>query len=207
MVVGYDDEDNIFSSMDGFRFDWSIVEGQDIIKKFSAPDTGSRNLHHTDYFFIRSTQPGFAEVAVKLEEPGYELIKRVTKRLTVVDPFIVKPSEPVYILPTSEFQFSLVHLDMDSEGVENRAIKVPDPQYKWSTEHGQIGLMGNDGKFRSKIVEGQAEILVVDQNMKNNTAEGSIHVVHPYRLEVSIRDVTELEVLKRLHAGDNVEEI
>ena len=43
--------------------------------------------------------------------------------------------------------------------------------------------------------------------MKNNTAEGSIHVVHPYRLEVSIRDVTELEVLQRLHAGDNVEEM
>lgn len=43
--------------------------------------------------------------------------------------------------------------------------------------------------------------------MQNNTAEGSIHVVHPYRLEVTIRDVTEMDVLKRLHAGDNVEEM
>lgn len=112
-VAGYDDDENIFSSMDGFSFDWTITEGTDIIKKFSAPDTGSRNLHHTDYFFLRSMKSGFATVSVKLEEPGYESVKLVTKRLTVVDPFIILPAEPVYILPTSEFQFSLAHIDQD----------------------------------------------------------------------------------------------
>ena len=39
--------------------------------------------------------------------------------------------------------------------------------------------------------------------MVNNTAEGSINVVHPYRLEVTIRDVTGIDQLKRLHAGDD----
>ena len=149
--------------MDGFRFDWSITEGKEVVKKFSAPDTGSRNLHHTDFFFIRSTKPGFADVTVKLEEPGYESVLLITKKLTVVDPFIIQPSEPVYILPTSEFQFSLVHLDMDSDSIDNRPITIPDPQYKWSTAQSEIGLMGDDGKFRSKINEGEAEILVVDQ--------------------------------------------
>lgn len=116
IVVGYDDDDNIFSSMDGFSFDWTITEGTDIIKKFSAPDTGSRQSHHTDYFFIRSMKAGFSTVSVKLEEPGHEAVKLVTKRLTVVDPFIILPAEPVYILPTSEFPFSLAHLDMEADG-------------------------------------------------------------------------------------------
>jgi len=40
----------------------------------------------------------------------------VTKKLTVVDPFDILPAEPVYILPTSEFQFSLAHLNMDGDG-------------------------------------------------------------------------------------------
>ena len=31
-VVGYDDEENSFSSMDGFSFDWKITDGKDIIK-------------------------------------------------------------------------------------------------------------------------------------------------------------------------------
>lgn len=138
-VVGYDDDDNIFSSMDGFSFDWTITEGTDVVKKFSAPDTGSRHSHHTDYFFIRSIKAGFASVAVKLEEPGYEGVKQVTKRLTVVDPFIILPAEPVYIVPTSEFSFALAHLNMETDGTEHRPIKVPNPQFKWSTKDTQIG--------------------------------------------------------------------
>ena len=142
-----------------------------------------------------------------MEEPGYENIKDVTKTLIVVDLIMILPSEPVYILPTSEFLFKLVVVDMDTDDSPNRQIKLPDPQYAWSTAQEAIGFIGNDGLFRSKINEGEAEILVVDQTMKNNTAEGNINVVHPYRLEVSIRDVTEMDVLKKLHSGDNVEQI
>ena len=65
--------------------------------------------------------------------------------------------------------------------------------------------MGHDGKFRSKLSEGEATILVVDEHMKNNTAEGSINVVFPYRMEVSVRDITDKDVLAKLHAGDNVD--
>jgi len=39
--------------------------------------------------------------------------------------------------------------------------------------------------------------------MKNNTAEGFINVVYPYRIEVSVRDVTDKDVLAQLHAGDD----
>lgn len=191
--------------MDGFQFDWSITEGNDIIKKFSTPDTGSKNLHHSDYFFIRSTKAGFTSVSVKLEEPGYENIKLVSKKLTVVDPFIILPAEPVYILPTSEFPFTLAHLDMEADGMEHRPIKIPSTQFKWSTLDAKIGSVKDDGKYQSKVTEGEAPILVVDQQMKNNTAEGSIYVVFPYRLEVTIRDVTEIDVLKSLHAGDDFE--
>jgi hypothetical protein len=38
--------------------------------------------------------------------------------------------------------------------------------------------------------------------MTNNTAEASINVVYPYRLEVRIRDVTNNERLERLHDDD-----
>lgn len=141
-VVGYDDEENSFSSMDGFSFDWKITDGTDIIKKFAALDTGTQHLHRTDYFFIRSLKAGFTTVAVKLEEPGYENVKDVSKRLTVVDPFIILPAEPVYILPTSEFGFTLSHLDMDWWENPLRPINVPNPMYKWSTMSTEIGTIG-----------------------------------------------------------------
>lgn len=69
----------------------------------------------------------------------------------------------------------------------------------------EIGSVSDDGKFRSKLTEGEATILVVDQQMKNNTADGFLNVVYPYRIEVSVRDITELDQLKKLHAGDNYE--
>ena len=39
--------------------------------------------------------------------------------------------------------------------------------------------------------------------MKNNTAEGSINVVYPYRIEVKVKDVTGSEQLAKLHEGDD----
>jgi len=74
-----------------------------------------------------------------------------------------------------------------------RPIQTPNPQFKWSTGTADIGSIKDDGKFRSKLKEGEATILVVDQQMKNNTAEGSINVVYPYRMEVSIKDVTQMD--------------
>ena len=130
-------------------------------------------------------------MSVKLEEPGYEAVKIVHKNLTVVDPFIILPAEPVYILPTSEFQFSLAYLDMEADGTETRPIKIPNPQFKWSTEVAEIGSIKDNGRFRSRVTEGEATIHVVDQQMTNNVAEGSINVVFPYRMEVSIKDVTD----------------
>ena len=34
-IEAFDDEEGQFSSVDGFRFDWTIVEGNDKIKKMS----------------------------------------------------------------------------------------------------------------------------------------------------------------------------
>ena len=81
----------------------------------------------------------------------------------MVDPFIILPSEPVYILPTSEFPFQLAHLDMENDGTENRPIKIPSSQFKWSTVDTSIGAIQDDGTFTSKVTEGEATILVVDQ--------------------------------------------
>lgn len=94
---------------------------------------------------------------------------------------------------------------MDGDGSQHRPIKIPDPQFKWSTNLEKIGSIQENGKFRSRVTEGEATIIVVDQQMKNNTAEGSIHVVYPYRMEVTIQDVTDIQQLKTLHEGDDVE--
>lgn len=69
-------------------------------------------------------------------------------------------------------------------------IKIPNRQYKWNTEDSDKGDIGEDGVFISKDIEGYSSVIVVDQNIANNTAESSIKVVFPALLDVEISDIT-----------------
>lgn len=102
-MAGFDDEDNIFSSLDGLEFEWTIARGNDVVKRLAMPDTGSRTAHRTDLYFLKGVQAGEAEVSVRIREPGYENVLEVAIRLTVVDPFVLLPPRPAYILPTSPY--------------------------------------------------------------------------------------------------------
>ena len=81
-------------------------------------------------------------------------------------------------------------------------IALPDERYKWNVTDAKIGKVDSAGLFCSAITEGTTGIEVVENIMSNNTAEASINVVYPYRLEVKIRDVTNNERLEKLHDDD-----
>ena len=61
-----------------------------------------------------------------------------------------------------------------------------------------MGVIGEDGIFISKNKEGSASILVVDQNIANNTAESSIRVAFTQLIDVEISDVTRQLVEEKL---------
>ena len=90
-VAAFDDEGNLFSSLEGLEFDWTIIRGSDVIKKMTNPDTGLRPSHETDVFFLKGVQAGFAEISVEILEPGYQNVAKAMVPLTVVDPFIILP--------------------------------------------------------------------------------------------------------------------
>lgn len=123
-------------------------------------------------------------------EPGYEHLQEQFIEVTVTEPFVICPANSVYIMPLSQFKFGLANLVFEDDGtLQHRKIKVPSPTYAWSSDSA-IGTIGADGVFQSRVSKGTAAIKVVDQRMLNNTAEGEINVVYPYRLEVRLRDVT-----------------
>jgi hypothetical protein len=80
---------------------------------------------------------------------------------------------------------------------------VPNPIYAWTSDS-EIGTIGEDGVFQSRVTKGTATIKVVDQRMLNNTAEGEINVVYPYRLEVRLRDVTNRKRATPLSSADQL---
>lgn len=86
-VTGYDEEGNVFSSLDGLRFDWSISKGADKIKRIQM----SQYSKHSDTYFVKGTEAGQATVNVKIVEPGYEQVKDSFIPVTVVEPFVLIP--------------------------------------------------------------------------------------------------------------------
>jgi hypothetical protein len=60
--------------------------------------------------YVKGVSPGAAVLKVAVIEPGYEHIVPVEVTILVVDPFVIEPKGPIYILPTSQFDFSLFRL-------------------------------------------------------------------------------------------------
>jgi hypothetical protein len=61
--------------MDGFRFDWAIVEGSEKVKKMTMQEIDSKSQGKTDIFLVRGISLGKAVIRVRLLEPGYEQLQ------------------------------------------------------------------------------------------------------------------------------------
>jgi len=110
-VVAYDDEGNIFSGLDGFRFDWSIVTGTEHLKLIQRPEGYvHKRTDCSDVAFVKGLKAGMAEIKVRILEPGYELINSVQVTILVVDPFVIEPQRQIFLLPTSSFNYNLAKL-------------------------------------------------------------------------------------------------
>ena len=139
---------------------------------------------------MRGVNLGKAKIRVRLLEPGYEHLQEQFIELTIIETFIISPEKAIFIMPLSQYNFSLCHLVFEDDGTLNhRSIKIPNPNYSWHSDT-SVGAISDDGAFKSGVSKGTAEIKVVDTRMANNTAETEINVVYPYRLEVRLRDVT-----------------
>ena len=132
-VLGYDEEGNTFSSLDGLRFDWEILNGHKNIREIPFKDTAHMGLTHGhsgervgveegDDFIMKAIQEGTSKLTVRLLATGYEHIKSAEITLTIVDPFVIVPNDPSYensiqeyqnqinILPTCQFNFKLQYV-------------------------------------------------------------------------------------------------
>ena len=146
---------------------------------------------HTDMLFLKGIRTGTAVLSVKLVEPGYESVALTYVTLTITEPFVVIPQKTVYLLPTSKFQFQLAKVSLQNNDMQFFPLQLPSKQYEWNIDVEEKGDIGEDGLFISKDKEGMVHVLVVDKHIANNTADGSVKIVHPALLDIEIQDVTE----------------
>jgi hypothetical protein len=115
-VRAYDDQGNIFSSLDGFRFDWQITQGAANMRRIKVKESHYRDHDHlhvdekawmqSDDFFFKALQKGYTELTVKILERGYEHVQPASIQLTIVDPFIVQPKSALQSIYESQQESS-----------------------------------------------------------------------------------------------------
>ena len=57
----------------------------------------------TDVLFLKGIKTGNAAISVRITEPGTEEIEPAMVTITITEPFVIIPSNTVYLLPTSKF--------------------------------------------------------------------------------------------------------
>jgi hypothetical protein len=160
-VRAFDKEGNVFSTLDGFRFDWDVVSGAHNIRRIPIKDSHMKAHGHShleswvqsDDFVLKAIEPGYTTLRVKILEDGYEQVPPASINITIVEPFIIQPKdeskfrsisskdqididEVIRILPTSEFDLELLQVDKtENEVIKFFDINVPSPKYLWQIEN------------------------------------------------------------------------
>lgn len=80
----YDEEGNIFNSLEGLRFEWNIDQGTDIVKIVTMKEAAHKQSElqkemefskmHSDVLFLKGLRTGTATLSVKIMEPGYDSV-------------------------------------------------------------------------------------------------------------------------------------
>ena len=65
---------------------------------------------NSDILLLKGLKSGSAQIKVQINEPGYEEIQSTSVQLSVTEPIIILPTETVYILPVTKFNFELKKL-------------------------------------------------------------------------------------------------
>ena len=83
-MQAFDSEGNVFTSLQGFRFDWEIPPNSLNLEIVSFAEAGFKTtpVRHTlengkiqsDICFVKGTKTGHSKIQVKLSEKGYDNI-------------------------------------------------------------------------------------------------------------------------------------
>jgi hypothetical protein len=202
-VIAFDEAGAAFASVAGFRFDWraknndqqslKIIQSSDTLMKTSGVYSEmERQNWMTDIAFLKGQKTGTADIEVRLIEPGYESVARAAVKISVIEPFTLIPSFPIYVLPNSEFTFKVCRLrPQDGELSLIEEVTLPSEDFEFSISEEGAGTVDQEATVSSSDQIAVLTMTARDTTIENNSNQGIVHVVDPDRVEMELIDVTE----------------
>ena len=202
-VLAFDSIGNLFSTLEGLQFQWSIVsvnkntatpalkvvpfressiEVSDILLEMEKQDKESYSI------LVKGVESGKVYVNSRLIELGYSSVEQSSVMISVLEfqRLELHPQYPVYLAPGTMIQYELHTYKNDF----TRTIPMPNSQFSWISSQSNVATVDTSGLvYASKL--GSTDIIVQYEDMDENNAEAFVTVVWPARLQLKITPVTE----------------
>ncbi len=199
-VQAFDSEGNLFSTLDGLAFRWSILplslgRATNVMKFLPFRDVSvdapasvyelEEQGKQSSQVLVQAMDVGRVNLTAVLEDApeGHPLADSVV--LSVYYPLLLEPSRAQYVLVGSSIQYVL----QTQAKTGLMALPMPDPHYKWETSNTTVASVDGNGLVIARNL-GRAQISAINMEMAGNRATGRLHVVYPayVSLEVFLAD-------------------
>ncbi|XP_053384697.1 nuclear pore membrane glycoprotein 210-like [Mercenaria mercenaria] len=199
MVRGYDLEGNVFSSLQGLEFQWSlhsdttgghddIVDANSILRILKFSESHYTTPPHIekieergrqgDIILVEGVRTGSAYVWAKLRDTSYAKVEHSSVRLMVIANLMISPPE-AYILKYATVKYKVEQIRQNSVV----AIQMPSSQYSLEVVDGTIGTLDAATSVATALELGETEVKLIDKNIKTSDVLGQpsavLHVVSP----------------------------
>jgi nuclear pore complex protein Nup210 len=209
-VQAFDEAGNVFSSVEGLRFYWTIERGQNSLdmrrlSETNAAITETRRQvetnygNHCDEILITGKATGKALVTVEIREKGYEHVRKAEAEISVSEPFVIVPSTLVYSPPRAILPYKLFKI-LDQSIY--RKINLPSAEYNWSAAKNDILAVYKDGNVLTLDKTEKDVVKVVDTKIEENFVTCEVHVVAPDKVLITVEPFTEIPAEKEEYEWD-----
>ena len=194
-VQAIDGEGNMFSTLAGLQFKWSLVSlnpasattalqfQRFVDSNIEVPEVmiEMESKGKESYaVLVQGVESGKVNVAARLVEPGTDVAQHVVT-ISVLEPLQLTPKEAVYITPGTKVKYILETYKNDFV----RAISMPNRQYLWSCGNETVAAVDGSGLVVGKQL-GHSEVRVQYESMSENYASGEVNVVWPSYITLRI---------------------
>ncbi|XP_048780768.2 nuclear pore membrane glycoprotein 210-like isoform X2 [Ostrea edulis] len=180
-IKGYDEEGNVFSSLAGLEFEWSLLpdtstQGEEMvdilrITKFTEShyvmpyyiqQLEAKGLQG-DLILVEGMRTGSAHVKARIRDGSYKDVKSPVVKLIVVANLIINPAE-AYILKHATIKYS-VQLIKQSSMLE---ISLPSSQFFLEVQEDSICALDAKTSIATGQEIGSTDIVLTDRNLKQD---------------------------------------
>jgi hypothetical protein len=181
----------MFSSLEGFRFSWKFSE-KNLVERLMLSqekrEAGDKRLKldESDIILLKGINTGKVAISTTIVEESYEGLSSDTRFLYIVEPFVIHPEEPLYILPNNRFHFDIRLIHGKSQLVQPLIRKY----YRWQLDDINCGFIRGFGEYESGADVCRSKLTAEDTRIDDfNKVSTFVNVVHPTALELGILEV------------------